>query len=197
MHLNPQLQLNYSWRCAARRSNRKGKAAARYSAIISRRASKQECRAARYLSISIIAASQIRENRSSIRRSISAGRKLPPRLYFPSILRSRFVFRIVFNCSSASAERLPCLHALRLPFDAPGELPPCIRQRRLPLTAGDRHSVPDRVLAPQRGALARFAGCMGLSVEHSNFLVPAPAYGYQGVVKLNFPTILQNGPSQA
>ena len=31
--------------------------------------------------------------------------------------------------------------------------PPCIRHRRFPLTAGDLHDCPDRVRAPQRGAL--------------------------------------------
>ena len=46
--------------------------------------------------------------------------------------------------------------------------PPCIRQRLLPVTAGDRHGFPDRVLAPHRAACRRccgsWVGCMGSSV---------------------------------
>lgn len=42
--------------------------------------------------------------------------------------------------------------AFLLPRGAPDPgAPPCIRQRRLPLTAGDLHGLPERVLAPQRG----------------------------------------------
>ena len=41
------------------------------------------------------------------------------------------------------------MSALRLPWGAPQNAP-CIRQRRLPLTAGDRHRFPLRVRAPQR-----------------------------------------------
>ena len=45
----------------------------------------------------------------------------------------------------------PCLSAFWFPFGAPEPLaPPCMRQRRFPLTAGDAHGVPRRVLAPQR-----------------------------------------------
>jgi hypothetical protein len=29
--------------------------------------------------------------------------------------------------------------------------PPCMRQRFLPRTAGERHKPPERILAPQRG----------------------------------------------
>lgn len=44
----------------------------------------------------------------------------------------------------------------------PGFVPPCILHRRLPFTAGDWHSVPLRVRARQRGALASRSGCIGL-----------------------------------
>jgi hypothetical protein len=44
------------------------------------------------------------------------------------------------------------LNALMLCLGAPEPAaPPCMRQRFLPLTAGDLQSLPDRVLAPQRG----------------------------------------------
>lgn len=94
---------------------------------------------------------------------------------------------MTFSCSSASAERSPCFHALQLPLGAPGLVPPCIRHRRLPLTAGDRHSAPDRVFAPQRGALARFSGCMGLFVKSSNRPVPSLVQGYQKAAGSTFP----------
>src|SRR5258708_2514894 len=45
----------------------------------------------------------------------------------------------------------PCLSAFLLPRGAPDPgAPPCMRQRFLPLTAGDRQGLPERVLAPQR-----------------------------------------------
>jgi hypothetical protein len=31
------------------------------------------------------------------------------------------------------------------------DAPPCMRQRFLPRTAGERHAPPERILAPQRG----------------------------------------------
>ena len=99
---------------------------------------------------------------------------------------------MTFSCSSASAERSPCFQALRLPLGAPGLVPPCIRHRRLPLTAGERHSAPDRVFAPQRGALARFSGCMGLSVMSSNRPVPSLVQGYQKAAGFNFPCPFRN-----
>jgi hypothetical protein len=49
----------------------------------------------------------------------------------------------------ASAEKLPCLKAFLLPFGAPGDFPPCIRQRPFGIAA-DRHMVPLRVRAPHR-----------------------------------------------
>lgn len=65
--------------------------------------------------------------------------------------------------SICSPDRAPCFHALRLPRGAP--LPfaaPCIRHRFFPLTAGDWHAVPLRVVAKHRGAAAKISGCMGL-----------------------------------
>lgn len=45
----------------------------------------------------------------------------------------------------------PCLSAFLLPNGAPDPgAPPCMRQRFLPLTAGDLQGPPARVLAPQR-----------------------------------------------
>src|SRR3546814_17266161 len=82
-----------------------------------------------------------------------------------------------FNSASVCAERSPCFHALRFPFGAPQLFPPCILHRRFPLTAEDRHSAPDRVLAPQRKSLDILAVVMGLSVRMSNFLDPAPLRG--------------------
>jgi len=70
------------------------------------------------------------------------------------------------------AERAPCFQALRLPFGAPGLVPPCILHRRLPLTAGDWHSVPERVRARQRGACASRSGCMGLFACFCIFAAP-------------------------
>ena len=55
----------------------------------------------------------------------------------------------------AAAVKRPCLKAFVLPTGAPGDAPPCIRQRPF-VIAGDRHSIPLLVLAPQRGLR-----CMG------------------------------------
>lgn len=55
---------------------------------------------------------------------------------------------------------------------APGLVPPCILHRRFPFTAGDWHSVPVRVRAKQRGALASRSGCIGLIDRVSKFLAP-------------------------
>ena len=62
--------------------------------------------------------------------------------------------------------------AFLLPFGAPGDAPPCIRQRPFAI-AGDWHGVPLRVRAPQRGL--RCMGnllCMGLFLRFS--CVPTP-----------------------
>lgn len=81
------------------------------------------------------------------------------------------------------AEWRPCFQALRLPPGAPLPLPPCIRHRALPPTAGDRHGVPARVRAPQRVALARisgwFPGCMGL---FARFCINFFLGGLEGVI---------------
>jgi hypothetical protein len=50
------------------------------------------------------------------------------------------------------ARIVPMLQCVLLPRGAPDPgAPPCIRQRLFPLTAGDIHGLPERVLAPQRG----------------------------------------------
>lgn len=65
----------------------------------------------------------------------------------------RLVRRTSFASSSVLPDLAPCLKALRLPILAPlPAAPPCILHRRFPLTAGDWHSVPARVVAKQRGA---------------------------------------------
>jgi hypothetical protein len=52
----------------------------------------------------------------------------------------------------ASRVKSPCLNAFLLPRGAPDPgAPPCMRQRILPATTGERQGLPDRVLAPQRG----------------------------------------------
>ena len=53
------------------------------------------------------------------------------------------------RCNGHSSCNLP----LRGPVGPPEPgAPPCMRQRLLPVTAGDWHGLPERVLAPQRGA---------------------------------------------
>lgn len=118
-------------------------------------------------------------------------------LEFVSNRSSRSVALTNFNSASVCAERSPCFHALRFPFGAPQLFPPCILHRCFPLTAGERHSVPDLVRAPQRGALARLAGCMGLSVGISNFLAPAPLRGCLESGQVNFSATLRDLPPQA
>ena len=50
-----------------------------------------------------------------------------------------------------SRVKRPCLTAFLFPSGAPDPgAPPCMRQRRLPLTAGDLQEPPERVRAPQR-----------------------------------------------
>jgi len=61
------------------------------------------------------------------------------------------------------------LSAFLLPHGAPDPgAPPCIRQRRLPLTAGDRQGRPERVFAPQR-KLARIGPASGATPGGSGF----------------------------
>ena len=67
---------------------------------------------------------------------------------------------------------------------APGLVPPCILHRRLPFTAGDWHSVPERVRARQRGADDSCSGCMGLFERFSIFSIPpvmVKLIGYDGL----------------
>ena len=76
------------------------------------------------------------------------------------------------------AVQRPCLRAVVLPIGAPGDVPPCIRQRPFSI-AGDRHDVPFRVLAPQRGL--RCIGnllCMGLLL--GLLLARSPLYEDRG-----------------
>jgi hypothetical protein len=57
----------------------------------------------------------------------------------------------------------PCLSAFLFPFGAPGDGPPCIRQRPFGI-AGDWHGLPLRVFAPHRG-LDCMSKSMGLSLD--------------------------------
>jgi hypothetical protein len=51
--------------------------------------------------------------------------------------------------ASRSAVYMPAFRALPFPLGAPEpRAPPCMRQRRRPDTAGERHAPPARVLAP-------------------------------------------------
>ena len=61
---------------------------------------------------------------------------------------------------------------MRLPLGAPGLVPPYIRHRFRPFTAGDWHSVPLRVSAKHRGAIASRSGYMGLFACFSIFSPP-------------------------
>src|SRR5262249_13832929 len=54
----------------------------------------------------------------------------------------------------------PCFKAFWLPFGAPGDGPPCIRQRPF-FIAGDWHGLPRRVRARHRSAWC-MGKCMGL-----------------------------------
>ena len=59
--------------------------------------------------------------------------------------------RISLRWAIASLVNRPCLRAFRFVLGAPDPgAPPCMRQRLLPCTAGERHEQPERVLAPQR-----------------------------------------------
>ena len=122
---------------------------------------------------------------NTMRRSRSWARSLDPCAIFVSSRRSRSACLTNFNCVFASIDRLPCRQALRFPLGAPQLLPPCILHRCLPLTAGDLHGAPDLVRAPQRGAFARFSGCMGLFVEWLNFLVPVLIQRHFGRGRVN------------
>ena len=62
--------------------------------------------------------------------------------------------------SIACAVLRPCFKAFLLPFGAPGDGPPCIRQRPF-FIAGDWQGLPRRVRARHRGAWC-MGKCMGL-----------------------------------
>jgi hypothetical protein len=85
---------------------------------------------------------------------------------FKKRLTSRSFLRVAQRRRLLSRVQRPCLNVqrpcLKLPFRAPGGppepfAPPCIRQRVRPFTAACRQGEPILVLAPQRGALAKFA----------------------------------------
>jgi hypothetical protein len=59
---------------------------------------------------------------------------------------------ICLRSAIASPVNRPCRRAFWFPLGAPDPgAPPCMRQRLLPRTAGERHDPLARVLAPQRG----------------------------------------------
>jgi hypothetical protein len=77
--------------------------------------------------------------------------------------------RMSFREINPSVVVCPCFSAFRLPKGAPGDAPPCIRQRPFSI-AGDWHAPPARRLAPHLAAAAkawrplnqcRFDECMG------------------------------------
>ena len=64
---------------------------------------------------------------------------------------SRMNWRNWRRSSMASRVYIPCFNAFLLPLGAPlPGAPPCMRQRFLPVTAGERHGFPLRVFAPHR-----------------------------------------------
>ena len=66
-----------------------------------------------------------------------------------SAFRARSSDAIARRLAIASAVYSPCLRAFLLPFGAPGDFPPCIRQRPFGI-AGDLHRLPPLVRAPHR-----------------------------------------------
>ena len=73
-------------------------------------------------------------------------------VYFISLVSALMVRRsdaISRRHAIASAVYRPCLNAFLLPLGAPGDFPPCIRQRPFGI-AGDWHRLPLRVRAPHR-----------------------------------------------
>jgi len=63
--------------------------------------------------------------------------------------------RTCLRSAIASLVNRPCLRAFWFPLGGPVPgAQPCMRQRFLPRTAGERHAPPERILAPHRG-LAR------------------------------------------
>jgi hypothetical protein len=60
--------------------------------------------------------------------------------------------RICLRSVIASLVNRPCRRAFRFRLGAPDPgAPPCMRQRFLPRTAGERHDPPERIFARQRG----------------------------------------------
>src|SRR4029453_14631784 len=73
---------------------------------------------------------------------------LARRLFQRSDFEPPRVFSRPFWSSGSSATPLvPCLRAFLFPLGAPGDIPPCIRQRPFAI-AGDRHRLPLLVRAP-------------------------------------------------
>ena len=70
----------------------------------------------------------------------------------------------------ASTVYHPCFRAFLFPFGAPGDGPPCIRQRPFGI-AGDWQGLPLRVFAPQRG-LDCMSKSMGLSLDFGRWASP-------------------------
>ena len=62
---------------------------------------------------------------------------------------------MIFLLLEPLAGKNPCFSAFLLPLGAPDRVAPqCIRQRFLPLTAGERQADPSRIFAQQRGLSA-------------------------------------------
>lgn len=101
------------------------------------------------------------------------GRKGKSGLHSQPALTICAISRKYRTAAFASADRPPCFHALRLPLGAPGFIPPCIRHRFRPFTAGDWHSLPERVRARQRGADASRSGSLGSMYGGGFATVPA------------------------
>ena len=94
-----------------------------------------------------------------------------------SLFRSRSIARHACRCSCVAPVRWPCLYMPCLPpRGAPGDFPPCIRQRPF-FIEGLRQGFPVVGLcAPQRGCFARASSafCMGLSFISSSHPVHPP-----------------------
>lgn len=85
---------------------------------------------------------------SQLHRGEIQYQSISPRSFSASRMSCRKARR---SCMTDRVKR-PCLRAFWLPMGAPEPLaPPCMRHRFLPRTAGDRHGLPVRVLAPHRG----------------------------------------------
>lgn len=94
----------------------------------------------------------------------------------------------------ASFEKSPCLNMpLRSPFGAPGDAPPCMRQRPFGI-AGARHGVALRVFAPQRGERC-IAQCMGLPLASQT--CSPPSCGKANSAHDRLPTSFNGDPLNA